>query len=586
MPDMLEPTVPAASSPQPAGAPDGVPLLDPRVILTSIAEVVYDWRLDTDALRWGANAKDVLKVADERALASGRSFSRLLDPEALTNRHEAVVNSSAKDLGGGVPYQIQYSILPHGRDQELRFWIEDTGRWFAGPNGEPQRAHGVMRVINDRHNDEQRLAFLSRFDELTGQMNRSRLAEVLDTMIETAKRYRTTVAFLLAGIDNLATINDAYGYEVADEVIGAVARRIRSCMRAGDGLGRFSGNKFGIIINKCDVAEVPVVAQRFIEVVGEEVAQTSAGPIAVRISVGGVLAPRHARNASDAMMAAQEALASCKATRRGGFLNYAPSVKRDEMRRDNAKLTDDIVSALNDRRMVLAFEPIVDATSREAVLHECLVRLKREDGSLVPAGAIVPISEKLGLVRLIDHRVLELAIEELAAHPEARCTINLSAATATDQDWLTSLALRLHALPGVAERLVVEITESAAIGDLHAMGRFIRSMKDYGTKVAIDDFGAGHTSFRGLRELSIDMVKIDGAFIQNMTRSADDRFFVRTLIDLARHLGLEIVAEWVQDEETARQLASWGCNYLQGMYLGRASTTRPWPKPQQRASVA
>ena len=196
MPDMLEPIVPAANSTRPGTVTaDGVALLDPRVILTSICEVVYDWRLDTDSLRWGANAKEVLKVADDRVLASGRAFSRLLDPDALTNRYEAIVSSGAKDLGGGVPYQIQYSLHPKGRDDALRFWVEDTGRWFGGPGGEPQRAHGVMRVINERHQDEQRLAFLSRFDELTGQMNRPRLAEVLDTMIETAKRYRGTVAF-------------------------------------------------------------------------------------------------------------------------------------------------------------------------------------------------------------------------------------------------------------------------------------------------------------------------------------------------------------------------------------------------------
>ena len=111
------------------------------------------------------------------------------------------------------------------------------------------------------------------------------------------------------------------------------------------------------------------------------------------------------------------------------------------------------------------------------------------------------------------------------------------------------------------------------------MARFVRTMKDYGAKVAIDDFGAGYTSFRALRDLCVDMVKIDGAFVQNMAHSADDRFFVRTLIDLARHLGLEIVAEWVQDEETARRLAGWGCHYLQGFFSVRPKRPSPGPPP-------
>ena len=132
-------------------------------------------------------------------------------------------------------------------------------------------------------------------------------------------------------------------------------------MRAGDGLGRFSGNKFGIIINKCDMAEVPVVAQRFIDVVGAEACRHGRS-VAVRISVGGVLAPA-TRSARDAMRPPRRR-STLQGDRRGGFLNYTPSSKRDEKRRDNAKLADEIVRALNDRRIVLAYEPIVDATSR------------------------------------------------------------------------------------------------------------------------------------------------------------------------------------------------------------------------------
>jgi diguanylate cyclase (GGDEF)-like protein len=555
------------------------PLLDPRAILTSINEVVYDWRVDTDVLSWGANVLDVLRMDAAHKLTTGRSFSRLLDPESLTNRFEAVVNSGQRDRGAGVPYQIQYLVMPDGRQSRQRLWVEDTGRWFAGQDGLAQHAHGVLRVINERHEAEQRLAFLSRFDELTGQMNRSRLAETLSELIENAKRYRASLAFLLAGIDNLATINEAYGFEVADEVIAAVAKRIRARMRGGDGLGRFSGNKFGIVVNRCDIQDMPFAAQRFIDSVGSEVIQTSVGPVSARISIGGVLVPRHARTAGDAMNRAQEALALCKAMRRGGFFSYSPNSTRDATRKANAELTDEIVKALNDRRIVLAYEPIVHADSRQPALYECLVRLRRQDGTLVPAGAIVPISEKLGLMNLIDHRVLELAIEDLASHPAARCTINLSAATATDQEWLSSLALMLHRGCGVADRLTIEITESAAIADIGAMARLVRTMKDYGTRVAIDDFGAGYTSFRALRDLEVDMVKIDGAFVQNMSRSADDRFFVRTLIDLARNLELEIVAEWVQDEETARRLSEWGCHYLQGFYLGGATVATPWNLP-------
>jgi EAL domain-containing protein (putative c-di-GMP-specific phosphodiesterase class I) len=134
----------------------------------------------------------------------------------------------------------------------------------------------------------------------------------------------------------------------------------------------------------------------------------------------------------------------------------------------------------------------------------------------------------------------------------------------------------LRAHPDIAGRLTVEITETTAIQDIDDTRGFVARVKDLGCRIAIDDFGAGYTSFRNLRKLGVDVVKIDGAFVQNLRRSEDDRAFVHTLIDLARRLGLETVAEWVQDEEAVAILAEWGCDYIQGALVGLASTDRPW----------
>ena len=134
----------------------------------------------------------------------------------------------------------------------------------------------------------------------------------------------------------------------------------------------------------------------------------------------------------------------------------------------------------------------------------------------------------------------------------------------------------LRAHPGVAERLTVEITETAAIQDIGDASGFVARVKNLGCRIAIDDFGAGYTSFRNLRKLGVDLIKIDGAFVHNLRHSEDDRAFVHTLIDLARRLGLETVAEWVQDESSAAMLAEWGCDYLQGALIGLASSERPW----------
>jgi EAL domain-containing protein (putative c-di-GMP-specific phosphodiesterase class I) len=228
-----------------------------------------------------------------------------------------------------------------------------------------------------------------------------------------------------------------------------------------------------------------------------------------------------------------------------------------------------------ERRVVLARQPIVASHSREIAFYEALVRVHRADGTLMPASQIVPLIEKLGFVQLLDHRVLELAVAALAEDPALSLSMNVSSATAHHPDWIAALGGHLAAQPGLAQRLIVELTETCAIEDLEATQRSIAATRALGVRVAIDDFGSGHTSFRHLRDLNVDLVKIDGAFVQNLGRSTDDRFFVRTLVDLARHLGVGIVAEWVQDEETARMLEGWGIEYLQGELFGEASTPVP-----------
>jgi EAL domain-containing protein (putative c-di-GMP-specific phosphodiesterase class I) len=145
-----------------------------------------------------------------------------------------------------------------------------------------------------------------------------------------------------------------------------------------------------------------------------------------------------------------------------------------------------------------------------------------------------------------------------------------------DTDWWASIESLMRAHPGVAERLIVEITETVAIQNVDDLRRFVTRLKDLGSRIAIDDFGAGYTSFRNLRKLAVDIVKIDGAFVQNVAASADDRAFVQTLIDLARRLKIKTVAEWVQDEAAAAMLRDWGCDYIQGRLIGLASAARPW----------
>ncbi len=550
-------------------------LVNPERVLSSVGLVAYDWRLDTDTLTWGANAGEVLGIADAATIATGRGYAAYLDPRNATTRYDAVMVPGIRDDGAGVPYQAEY-CLTTGPDCTTRLWIEDTGRWFAGANSRPVHAHGVVRVVNARHEQEERLAYLSQFDGLTGEMNRRALNENLTRALEDAIRYRASCGFLLIAIDNLARINEAFGFAIADEVIAAVGRRIRSRMRGADMLGRHSGNKFGVVLRNCTPDDMTAAAERFIAAVRDDVVQTAAGVVAATVTIGGVAAPRHAGTVEDMLARSQEALDAAKAKRRGSYLAYRPNVEREVMRKENVKAADELIAALNERRILLAFEPVVATATRAVAFHECLMRIGRADGTIAAAGAVIPVAERLGLVGLIDQRIAELVVAELAASPGLHASFNLSPASIANPEWWSAFEAQLRVHPGAAERVIVEITESMAIQDLGETIGFLNRLRDLGCRIAIDDFGAGFTSLRNLRKLGADMLKIDGAFVQNLARSDDDRAFVRTMIDLARSLKLATVAEWVQDEESVAMLAAWGCDYLQGHLVGRATLRRPW----------
>jgi diguanylate cyclase (GGDEF)-like protein len=552
-------------------------------ILAFLGQAVFLWDITSDAIVWGEQVNSVFPGIPPERLSTGAEFARLIEP-SQSLRTAALAQSPAVHGADGTPYRVEYGVRMSASDPVV--WIEETGRWFAGPDGRPVRAIGSVRINNERHARDEELARLARLDPLTGELNRTHLIAALAEAIEESTRFRSASAFMLVGIDHLARVNDAFGFDVADAVILEVAKRIRARLRGGDVLGRFSGNKFGLILKNCTVDDMNVAAERFLAGIRDEVVPTKSGPVSVTASIGAVSVPRYTRNTDEAINRAHETLDAAKRRRAGSFGTWRPNAQRDAQRRVNIRVTDEIVTALNDRRIVLAYEPVVSAATRDGAFYECLVRMEQGDGRTLLAPDIVPVAERLGLIRLVDHRVLELVVAELAASPDVRLSLNISPDTTMDPDWWASIESLMQAHPGVAERLIVEITETVAIQDVDDVRAFVGRLKHFGSRIAIDDFGAGYTSFRNLRKLGVDIVKIDGAFVQNLTHSADDRAFVQTLIDLARRLDIKTVAEWVQDEEAAAMLRDWGCDYIQGRLIGLASAERPWGVSSESALPA
>lgn len=549
---------------------------DAGAILAAVGGVAYEWTIADDRIRWDAAAAEVLGVPSLAAIATGRDFAALLDPASTTSRHDAVLNSGGTDEGAGVSYEVQYVLLPERGQGQRRLIIEDAGRWYAGPGGQVARARGIVRVINERAEREERRAFLTRYDELTGFFNRSHLLTVLGEAIADAKRLRGSIAFLIVAIDNFRAINEAYDFDTADQVFAAVGRRIRAELREGDAIGRCSGNKLGIVLMNCSDSEMHAAAERFHAVVRRDVIATATSALAVTVSIGGVTLPRHGRSMRDAMARAQSGLHQARRRGCGHFVAWAPSPERDARQRANAALSSELVAALNDRRLKLWFQPVVDVATRDVVFHEGLLRLERADGSVAAAEDFIELSESLGLIRLIDHYVLARSLEVLEAAPEARLSVNISGETVGDAEWLSRIAAAANRRPDLASRLIVEITETAVIRNFDEAAGFVATLHDLGCPLALDDFGAGFSSFRSLRSLRADIVKIAGVFLRDLSNNADDQVFIRAVVAIARQLGMKVVAEWVEDAATLALLAEFGVDLIQGNLIGAAAPQWPW----------
>jgi diguanylate cyclase (GGDEF)-like protein len=551
-----------------------------RRSIEAVGEATYHWTLEIDDIRWSPNIKSVLECEAETA-GSGRAYASLLDSDNITSRYDTVMRSHATDEGDGVAFQIEYLFRPEGRMGRRAIWLEDNGKWFAGKDGRPAEVFGTIRRIDDRHSRDQHLSFLGNCDPLTGMMNRGRLSEALGETITTATREQRNCAFLIAAVNNLSVVNEAYGFEVADEVIVAMGRRLRQVVRTGDAIARYSGSKFGVILNGCNDDELQIAVDRFVNVARESVIETERGPVWAMLSIGAVVVPKNAADANIAMARAEEALTEARRLPSDGSVIYRPSTQRIAERGLNARCATEIVKCLKEDKFILGFQPIVDAQTEQIVMHETLLRMSDTSGELIAAAHLIPVAEKLGLVRLIDRAVAQMTIATLHSYPQAHLSMNVSGATATDPRWFNQLTDIIAANETVASRLTVEITETIALGNIKETFGFVETLRNIGCSVAIDDFGAGFTSFRNLRDLPVDIIKLDGSFSQNLSNNSANQYLVNTLVELGHKFNLKVIAEWVENEEDLAILKTCGVDLLQGHLFGAATLTLPWEKTQE-----
>jgi diguanylate cyclase (GGDEF)-like protein len=525
----------------------------------------FDWNVAAGTIQWDG-ATDILPPHFDAADARG-----FLDGVLPERRNQIQALLESRDTGSS------YFLIDLEVGNALgAVTLTLSGTRFPGEGGRTARLTGMMRDTTERFREVRRLTYLATRDELTGHLNRNALREELSGAIESAKAENRNCAFLVASIDRLAMINDSFGFDAGEEVIMGVGERLARTLRGTDIIGRIAGNKFGVLLKNCRENEITVVASRLRAAVRGNGIETRSGLVAATCSVGAVWLPQAASTSQEAMLRAQQGLDKARANGRDGFAVYQPSPQRETARLRHMQIADEVVLALKENRLKLAYQPIVTARSRRVSHYECLLRMIKPDGAVVAAGQFVPATEQMGIVHLVDRFALEATIVQLKAHKNITLAVNVSGTAATDPAWLQSFVDYVRAGKDVAPRLIVELTETAALHHFEENARFVSQLRELGVRVAIDDFGAGYTSFRNLQMLHVDTVKIDGSYVQDLSQSPENQVFVRTLVGLARSFDIKTVAEWVSSDDDAALLQNFGVDYFQGFHFGEPVLDPDW----------
>ena len=303
---------------------------------------------------------------------------------------------------------------------------------------------------------------------------------------------------------------------------------------------------------------------------------TARGPIYATVSIGSTAFPDQGLTSYDVITRSESALGEAKRAGRDCHVHYRMTEEQRQRQRRSLSISEQVQAAMREQRVMFAFQPVVEATTGAVDHYECLLRMRAPDGRIIAASDFVPVVEQLGFIRLIDRHVLDKVLEELSAHPEVKLGFNISGLTAADRPWLRSLISELRNNPAIASRMIIEITETAALYDIEESARFVSALRQAGCRVALDDFGAGHTSLRHLQSLAVDTVKIDGSFVRNLAGNKASQVFLRHLLGLAKGFGFNTVAECVTTAEDAAILKREGVGFLQGHFFGRPTLERPW----------
>lgn len=512
------------------------------------------WRIPESANLVGLPASQVFEQGGGRigqAADYRKHLEAVLDSRQITEIWEIGL------LDGRVITQISYPVLERDDQMIGHLWVYED-------------------VTQERQTAEQLLRLAER-DALTGLYNRHRFQAELERMLTEAIRHDTSCALLFFDLDEFKAINDHFGHRAGDTLLVRVANELAGVVRKHESLFRLGGDEFAVLMPYADTHQAETLAERIVRAVAQIPFHFDGQNLRISSSLGIALFPDHTTDQEQLVAYADAAMYQAKQAGKNAWRIYRADLDQTPEMVNRLSWNERIDQALARDLFELHFQGVYAARGRGLVHLEALLRLRDpETGELIPPGRFIPVAEKGPKIVDIDRWVLRRAILTLAERPRMPdIAVNLSGRSFDDPSMPEFIAeqLRLHGV--AASRLLVEVTETAAVSDLADAERFIEALKKAGCRVCLDDFGAGFASFAYLKHIRVDVIKIDGMFIRNLTHDHDNQVFVRGMVEVARGLGKVTIAECVEDEITLDLLARIGVDQVQGFHLDRPRAEHP-----------
>jgi diguanylate cyclase (GGDEF)-like protein/PAS domain S-box-containing protein len=504
----------------------------------------------------------VLGFSQEEWTADPTLWARQIHPED----RDRVLEEEERDRIIGVPDASEYRMIT--KDGRV-VWIRDEGVLREGPGGD-RHYEGMLTNVTERKSFESQLQFLADHDPLTGLFNRRRLVEELDLEIRLMRRDGHPSSLLMIDLDHLKEVNDTLGHQRGDALLQQTAELLRDRLRETDSVGRLGGDEFAVLLRGSRTNDAASVAQDVLDRFRTREQILSPDPVRPTISIGLTSLRRNFTGAAEALGAADRAMYEAKRTGGDRVAMYSRRLPRRTEGRDS--WAEQIRSALEEDRIVLCRQPIIELSSRQVHRYELLLRMRTPNGDVVPPDAFLPAAERFDLIQTLDRRAALEAIR-LIAQPRSnggplRLEVNVAAKTIDDPEFLDALEEALRESGIDPANLTFEVSEQVAIADLKRARTFSERVRDLGFGFALDNFGSGFGSFFYLKHLTVHHIKIGGHLVDGLPSSQIDREIVKSIVGVARTLNRQTVGERVNDERTLALVTELGVDYAQGFHLG------------------